>query len=161
MKILKLNHEALKTKCLPVVEFGGELLRLELEIMWTAMEANGGIGLSANQVGFFKRMFVMKGEDGKRYNIINPEIVMKNDKIFRIKEGCLSLPGISIDTGVRSQEIAVKFQDIEGKEAFGVFSDIDAVCFQHEMEHLDGKSFIDHLNRAERRLVLKKHARGY
>ena len=156
MRILKLDHEALKTKCLPVTEFD-ELLKLRLDIMWETMEKANGIGLSANQIGFFNRMFVMKGEDGQRYNIINPEIVMKNDKIFRIKEGCLSLPGIGIDTGVRSQEIAVKFQDIEGKETFGVFSDIDAVCFQHEMEHLEGKSFIDHLNRAERRLILRKY----
>lgn len=99
----------------------------------------------------------MKGEDGKRYEIINPEILMKSENTFRIKEGCLSLPGIGIDTSVRSQEIAVKFYDRDGKETFGVFTDIDAVCFQHELEHLDGKSFVDHLNRAERRLILRKY----
>lgn len=156
MRILKLNHEALKTKCLPVTEFN-DLIKLRLDIMWDTMEKANGIGLSANQIGFFNRMFVMKGEDGKRYEIINPEIVMKSENIFRIKEGCLSLPGVSIDTGVRSQEIAVKFYDRDGKETFGVFTDIDAVCFQHELEHLDGKSFLDHLNRAERRLILRKY----
>jgi peptide deformylase len=156
MRILKLDHGALKTKCLPVTDFD-ELLKLRLDIMWDTMEKANGIGLSANQIGFFNRMFVMKGEDGKRYEIINPEIVMKSENIFRIKEGCLSLPGVSIDTGVRSQEIAVKFYDRDGKETFGVFTDIDAVCFQHELEHLDGKSFLDHLNRAERRLILRKY----
>lgn len=156
MRILKLNHEALRTKCLPVVEFD-ELLKLRLDIMWDTMDKANGVGLSANQIGFFNRMFVMKGEDGQRYEIINPEIVMKSENKFRIKEGCLSLPGIGIDTGVRSQEIAVKFYDREGKETFGVFTDIDAVCFQHEMEHLDGKSFTDHLNRADRRLILRKY----
>lgn len=156
MRILKLNHEALKTKCLPVTEFN-DLIKLRLDIMWDTMEKANGIGLSANQIGFFNRMFVMKGEDGKRYEIINPEIVIKSENIFRIKEGCLSLPGVSIDTGVRSQEIAVKFYDRDGKETFGVFTDIDAVCFQHELEHLDGKSFLDHLNRAERRLILRKY----
>jgi peptide deformylase len=156
MRILKLNHEALKTKCLPVTEFN-DLIKLRLDIMWDTMEKANGIGLSANQIGFFNRMFVIKGEDGKRYEIINPEIVMKSENIFRIKEGCLSLPGVSIDTGVRSQEIAVKFYDRDGKETFGVFTDIDAVCFQHELEHLDGKSFLDHLNRAERRLILRKY----
>ena len=156
MRILKLDHEALKTQCLPVAVFD-ELLKLRLDIMWDVMEKAGGVGLSANQIGFFNKMFVMKGEDGQRYEVINPEIILKNDKIFRIKEGCLSLPGVGIDTGIRSQEIAVKFQDRDGKETFGIFTDIDAVCFQHEMEHLNGKSFIDHLNRAKRRLILRKY----
>lgn len=156
MKILKLNHEALKTRCLPVTEFN-DLIRMRLDIMWETMEKSGGIGLAANQIGFFNRMFVMKGEDGNRYDIINPEIVMRSENLFRIKEGCLSLPKVSIDTGVRSQEIGVKFYDKDGKETFGVFTDIDAVCFQHELEHLEGKSFLNHLNRAERRLILKKY----
>jgi peptide deformylase len=157
MRILKLNHEALKTRCLPVTEFN-DLIRLRLDIMWETMEKEGGIGLAANQIGFFNRMFVMKGEDGKRYDIINPEIMMRSESLFRIKEGCLSLPMVSIDTGVRSQEITVKFHDRDGKETFGVFTNIDAVCFQHEMEHLEGKSFLDHLNRAERRKIFKKYA---
>jgi peptide deformylase len=157
MRILRLNHEALKTRCLPVTKFN-DLIKLRLDIMWETMEEKGGIGLAANQIGFFNKMFVMKDKDGKRYDIINPEIVTKSKNILRIEEGCLSLPMVSIDTGVRSQEIAVKFYDKNGKKMFKVFTDIDAVCFQHEMEHLEGKNFLDHINRVERRRILKKYA---
>jgi peptide deformylase len=156
MRILKLNHEALKTKCLLVTEFN-DLIKLRLDIMWNALERANGIGLAANQIGFFNRMFVMKGSDGKRYEIINPEIIMKSQERFRIPEGCLSLPGVEVDTGVRSQEIALKFYDRDGRGMVGVFTDIDAVCVQHELEHLDGKNFLDHLNRAERRSIMRRY----
>jgi peptide deformylase len=67
------------------------------------------------------------------------------------------LPGVEVDTGVRSQEIALKFYDRDGRDIVGVFTDIDAVCVQHELEHLDGKSFLDHLNRAERRSIMRRY----
>lgn len=156
MRILKIDHQALKTKCLPITEFN-ELVKIRLDIMWQAMEKEKGMGLSANQIGFFNRMFVMKGEDGNRYNILNPEILMKSEDLFRVSESCLSLPGILINTKVRSREIVVKFQDETGKEHNGVFTDYDAICFQHEMDHLDGKDFLSYLNRDSRRTIQRKY----
>jgi peptide deformylase len=157
MRILNLNHEALKTRCLPVNEVD-ELVRLRLDIMWEAMEKAGGIGLSANQVGFFNAMFVMKGSDDKRYNIINPELVWKGDEPASLKEGCLSLPGVFVPIKNRKREVLINFTDIDGTRQENVlFTDVDAICVQHEMEHLQGKSFLDHLNRADRRLIMRKH----
>jgi peptide deformylase len=76
---------------------------------------------------------------------------------FYIEEGCLSLPGAHIGVRTRSESVTVKYQDADGLEKIETFTEIDAVCVQHEMEHLAGESYLKHLNRHDRRKILKKY----
>ena len=128
--------------------------------MLETMYAAPGIGLAAVQVGVPKRVIVMdlgdgpgEGEDDEprpnpRY-FVNPEIVWRSEELFTYEEGCLSVPEY-FDTVERAARVRLKYLDYAGEpveeEAEGLF----AVCIQHEMDHLEGVLFIDHLSRLRR-----------
>lgn len=158
-EIVKYPSLILFQKLKEVIEFNTELDSL-LDEMKEIMLAANGIGLAANQVSENKALFIMKVnsvfKDGKNevLEFINPEIIDKSKNFISIKEGCLSAPGIYL-TIQRSQEIYVQYQDRNGNIKQGILTGIEAICFQHELDHLNGVFFIDKVSRNERRGALK------
>jgi peptide deformylase len=139
MKIVSFPHKSLFTKTKPVTVFGPEL-KVLLDKMYEVMVANKGIGLAANQVELTFRMFVMEGPDGPIY-LVNPKIVWESKAPASIREGCLSAPGEFLVLK-RSAIVKVEYQDETGQTQAKLFNDLYAICVQHEIEHLDGKSFL-------------------
>jgi peptide deformylase len=157
MEILKFPSPNLLTKCKNVNSFGPELKTL-LDHMWETMKLNKGIGLASNQVGLSYNMFVMEGSSKERFNIINPKVVSLSKIPANLAEGCLSAPGEILLVPSRSIWISITFYDENGKEQYGLFRDIQAVCVQHEIEHLNGKSFLQasSLPKSVKKILSKK-----
>lgn len=137
--------------------FGPELKTL-LEGMWSAMLKRGGLGLAANQVGLHFRAFVMAGNESEKFYIVNPKVVKKSEVSANMKEGCLSAPGEFLVLAERASWIQIDFQDEKGQMLRRVFQGLHAVCVQHEMDHLDGKSHLQSksIPKAQRKLLAKK-----
>ena len=163
-EILTVPHPLLKQKSAPV-ETVDDALRALMDDMLETMYAAPGIGLAAVQVGVAQRVIVMdlavrKQEDGQvgppapRY-FINPEILWASEETQPYEEGCLSVPDI-YDEVERPAKVRLRYLNYHGEqieeEAEGVF----AVCIQHEMDHLDGVLFIDHLSRLKRERAVAK-----
>ncbi len=146
-------------------EFGTDELGLLCEQMHVTMFYNDGIGLSAVQIGELKRVITMKipettEEDGKTYdvarpyNFINPEI-RESFGTFEFSEGCLSVPGYYEDRE-RADSILLRFQTIHGNIEVRWFEGLEAFVIQHEIEHLDGKLFVDGLSPLKKDRIRKK-----
>jgi peptide deformylase len=118
-----------------------------------------GCGLAGVQIGVLQRLFVMEIK-GKKYVMINPEILERSRDYSFQEEGCLSLPGIGAEVK-RSKRVTVKYTDIDGKEKILKAAGLLAVCIQHEYDHLDGKVFIDHLPPNEKLSVLKNYRKQH
>ncbi|MGQ0586325.1 MAG: peptide deformylase [Gammaproteobacteria bacterium] len=154
-----LNHPdpRLRQKARPVERFDAELQRL-IDDMFETMYAAPGVGLAATQVGVPLRLAVMdcSREEGVRQPLvmINPEI-LESAEPQEVDEGCLSVPGVS-DTLKRSQRVTARALDRKGRpfevEAEGLL----AQCIQHEIDHLDGKLYIDRLSSLKRERLLKR-----
>lgn len=142
MEIFKFPSLILFKKCEEVTVFGEEL-KIILDNMWDTMKSARGIGLAANQVGISSRMFTMEGVDGERLYLVNPKILRKSQFSANLKEGCLSAPGDQLALSERVSWVEVAFQDETGAERKRVFKDIWAVCVQHEIQHLEGESFLE------------------
>lgn len=157
MEILRFPHPMLFTVCQEVTVFGPEL-RVILESMWTTMTDNCGLGISGNQVGLPYRMFTMRGPENEKLFIVNPKIVTRSNIPANLKEGCLSSPHEFLVLPERSHAIQILYQDETGGMRSGIFKDIHAVCVQHEMDHLLGKSHLQSksLSRQMRRQMARK-----
>lgn len=149
MEILKFPHPSLLTLAEPVKEFG-EALAKTLEEMFVLMKASKAVGLAANQVGINQRMFVMEGSKGEKLFFVNPEIAAFSVVLSPFKEGCLSAPGDFVKLP-RSSWVIVKFWNEKGEEKSLEFDGIQAVCVQHEMDHLDGKVFLQNIALASKK----------
>lgn len=162
-------QEVLRKKAKPVQAFDKELATLA-ENMLETMYAYRGIGLAANQVGNLSRIFVLDvmwrepDEEGAKKKIekspeiyVNPEIVSKQGTI-EYEEGCLSIPKM-YGMVKRSETIEVKYQDLKGAEHRATLTELRAIAFQHELDHLNGVMFFDHLSLFKRRLLLEKFAK--
>ncbi len=126
-------HEA----CEPVKEINDELLEL-IGKMFPKMQENNGIGLAANQVGINKQICVAALENGsKLMAFINPKIISKNKEKVKLREGCLSAPGIMINKK-RYTKIVVECLNISGEKERYQLTDLDARILQHEIDHLNG-----------------------
>ena len=158
MEILKFPDKRLFTPTKPVTVFGEELSVL-LNAMWDAMIKANGIGLSANQVGLDLSMFVMKAPDQKKMFIINPEIVSRSEGRAGLSEGCLSASGEYLTLFERAAWVQLKFQNETGKVCSAVLKGIYSVCAQHEIDHLEGKSFLESksIPRSKRKELSKKY----
>lgn len=141
MKLVKFPHPDLFEKCKEVSVFGPELLTL-LESMYCTMINSKGIGLAANQVSLKFKMFVMLGPEEEKLFIVNPKIIKRSVLPANIKEGCLSAPGEFLILEERASWIKVQHQDETGTSHEKVFKGIHAVCFQHELDHLNGLSHL-------------------
>ncbi len=150
-----LGSPVLRQEGEPVSEITDEIRTLVAD-MFETMYAAKGIGLAAPQVGRSIRVAVVDVE-GERFALINPEIVLR-EGLHRAEEGCLSIPEIYGDVD-RAQRVVVRALDIHGN-AFEVNAhDLLARCFQHEIDHLDGRLFLDHLSFLKRRSALDKWAK--
>ncbi len=160
LPIIKLPGPILREKSKPV-ETIDEGVRTFLNNMLETMYAAPGIGLAAVQVGVLRRMLVMdiaRGEDEPKDPrlLINPEIVFKGDTPRLHVEGCLSIPEMYAEVE-RPALVRVRYLDIEGNQREEDFQDLLATVVQHEIDHLDGTLFIDHLSRLKRDLLVKKY----
>ena len=148
----------LRKESKPVEKVDDELRRL-LDDMLETMYAAPGIGLAAVQVGILKRLIVIdisKDKDKKEpLFLINPKIISKSEQTSTYEEGCLSLPGHFAEIE-RPAECQVKFINYEGKEEELKADGLLATCIQHEIDHLNGKLFIDYLGPIKRSFITKK-----
>lgn len=148
----------LKVKCKPVTRVDAKIARL-MENMLETMYAAPGIGLAAPQVGIAQRIIVVdiahEGEKPAALKMANPELIWVSDEDAVFNEGCLSLPEHYADV-VRPKAIKVRYLDHQNEirevEAEGML----ATCIQHEMDHLDGVLFVDHLTALKRNIILRK-----
>lgn len=157
MEVLRFPNPILFTPCKEVTVFGPELLTL-FEAMRDTMKAERGIGIAANQVGLSHRMIVMESKAGGTYFIANPVIVKKSIAPANVKEGCLSAPGEILLLPERVEWVVVEFFNEKGEKKRAVFSGVQSVCAQHEIDHLDGKSYLKSpsLPKGVRRELAKK-----
>lgn len=140
-----------ETKLVPAVT---DELRALAKDMFDTMYLAKGIGLAAPQVGRSERMCVVDVE-GRRYTLINPEIIESGGGTAKAEEGCLSIPDVYGDV-VRPKTVRVRATGLDG-ETFEVDADeLLARCFQHEIDHLHGKLFIDYLSVLKRRSAMAK-----
>ncbi|MGB5078157.1 MAG: peptide deformylase [Sphingorhabdus sp.] len=162
LPILEVPDPRLKTISTPVDAFDDNLKRLVNDMLET-MYAAPGIGLAAIQVGIPKRVLVIDlqepGEEGEVIRnprvFINPEILDPSSEHSLYNEGCLSVPDQYAEVE-RPSKIRVRWQDLDGNAHEEEMDNLMATCLQHEMDHLEGILFIDHLSRLKRQMVLKK-----
>ena len=158
LPILTAPDPRLKKKSLPVETVDAGVRQL-MDDMLETMYAAPGIGLAAPQVGVLKRVIVLDidREDVKTGPLFmaNPEIVEASDDDVIYEEGCLSVPDIFADVD-RPATCRVRYQDLEGETHEEDLEGLMATCIQHEMDHLEGILFIDHLSRLKRNMALKK-----
>ena len=160
LDILLAPDPRLTTCCEPVSRIDDDLGQL-LDDMLETMYAAPGIGLAAPQVGVLKRFFVVdvSGEEEKKpLFMINPEIIEKSDTKSTYEEGCLSLPKQFGDVE-RADKIRLRYQDRRGEEQDLEADGMLARCIQHEVDHLDGILFVDHLSALKRRMILRRMAK--
>ncbi|MGI9485285.1 MAG: peptide deformylase [Geminicoccaceae bacterium] len=147
----------LTTPCEPIDTVDSALKQL-MDDMLDTMYAAPGIGLAAPQVGVLKRFFVVDvGEDDARdpHFFINPEVTRRSETKAVYEEGCLSLPKQFGDVE-RADAIGLRYQDRTGVERTLEADGMLARCIQHEMDHLDGILFVDHLSALKRRMILRR-----
>jgi len=148
----------LKVKCKPVAKVDAKVARL-MDDMLETMYAAPGIGLAAPQVGVAQRVIVLdvarEDEKPAPLRMANPELIWVSDEDTTYNEGCLSLPEHYADV-VRPKAIRVRYLDHQNEirelEAEGLL----ATCIQHEMDHLDGILFVDHITALKRNIILRK-----
>ena len=149
-----LGDPVLRRPARPVETFDDGLKDLVHDMYETMLEADG-IGLAAPQIGLEQRLLVlgipMEDESIKLAAFINPEVLATRDRC-RMEEGCLSIPGIRADVD-RPARIQLRWQDVDGSERKAWFDDLEARVLQHEIDHLNGILFIDHLSPEERTLL--------
>ena len=154
--IVTLGHPALRRRADPIPEVTPEVRRLAGEMI-AAMKQREGIGLAATQVNRMVRMFVTKAPDDRERVFINPEIIRTGIETEVREEGCLSIPGPRADVE-RAAQVRIQARNQRGRlfsiEAQGMLARV----IQHELDHLNGVLFIDHLSEAERARVLREYA---
>ena len=156
LTILEYPDPRLRTKAAPVERVDAGLVQVIAD-MFETMYAAPGIGLAATQVDFHRRVVVVDISEDKSKPLvfINPEIIERSGSL-EIEEGCLSVPGVFDTPTARSERIRVRALGRDGKpfelEADGLL----AICIQHELDHLDGKLFVDYLSELKRTRIRKK-----
>jgi peptide deformylase len=155
LQILEYPDPRLRTKAQPLTEFN-EALSTFIDDMFETMYAAPGIGLAATQVDFHKRLIVIdvSKERTEPLVFINPEILAR-EGVGIMEEGCLSVPGI-FDEVERAAKVRVRAQDRTGAVFERDLDDVLAVCLQHEMDHLEGKLFVDYLSDLKRERIRKR-----
>lgn len=142
----------------PVEHVDSEISRLAEDMLETMYDAPG-IGLAAIQIGVPRRMLVIdvsrEDEDKKPMVFINPQVVASSDERSVYEEGCLSIPDYYAEVE-RPATVTVSYIDREGKQQTVEADGLLATCLQHEIDHLNGVLFIDHISRLKRDMVIKK-----
>jgi peptide deformylase len=160
--IVLLPDPVLRTECDPVAEVDDEAQALMDDMLETMYDAPG-IGLAAIQIGVPKRIVVIdvsKEEDEKRpICLVNPEIVWQSEETSVYEEGCLSIPDY-YDEVERPAACKVRFLDRDGQQQEMDCGGLLATCVQHEIDHLNGILFIDHISKLKRDRVIKKFTKA-
>jgi len=158
-EILLIPDKRLKQKCEPVTNLA-EIDKKLIDDMFETMYDAQGIGLAAPQIGVMQRIIIMdcvkeEGDISEPIAMINPEIIRLSKELRVYEEGCLSIPEFLEDV-TRPENISVRYLSIDNevieREADGLL----ATCIQHEVDHLDGRLFIDYISRLKRERVTKK-----
>jgi peptide deformylase len=155
LPILEFPDPRLRKKATPVVRVDETLGRL-IDDMFETMYAAPGIGLAATQVDVHQRLLVadVSAEKNAPHVLINPEI-LERDGVAITEEGCLSVPGYYEEVE-RANHIKVRYLDREGEPREEEFEGLLAVCIQHEIDHLNGRLFVDYLSEAKRQRIRKR-----
>ncbi|RUO46938.1 peptide deformylase [Pseudidiomarina aquimaris] len=155
LTILKYPDERLRTVAEPVTSVD-DSLRDTIDAMFETMYDSNGVGLAATQVNVHKRLFLADCSEDQSEPLvfINPEITEK-DGLFANEEGCLSFPGVYAKVE-RASKVTVKALDRNGEEFSLTAEGLLAICIQHELDHLNGKLFVDYLSPLKRDRIRKK-----
>lgn len=160
LPVLLFPDPRLKRTSAPIEEITDEIRRLAADMLET-MYDEPGIGLAAPQVGAAIRLIVVdttwteEGADRSPLVLVNPEIVSR-EGLITWTEGCLSVPDYQAEVE-RAARVRLRARDLEGRAVEIDAEELQAVCFQHEIDHLDGILFIDHLSALRRGMILRKH----
>jgi peptide deformylase len=149
----------LKKVCTPVSDLSDDLRALADDMLETMYDAPG-IGLAAPQVGALDRLIVLdcvkdEGAAPRPMVMFNPEVIAASDETGVYEEGCLSIPDQYAEV-TRPTEVTVRWIDRDGTEQQDNFGGLWATCVQHEIDHLNGKLFIDHLKPLRRQMITRK-----
>ncbi len=155
LEILEFPDPRLRAIAKPVEVFDAQLARL-VEDMYETMYDAPGIGLAATQVNVHQRLLIadVSEEHDTPLTLINP-VIREQSGTQVSQEGCLSVPGIFADVE-RAEHIVVEAQDIKGKSWVLEAEEMNAVCIQHEIDHLNGKLFVDYLSTLKRDMIRRK-----
>ena len=155
LEILEFPDPRLRTTASPVESFDAALSKLVDDMFETMYEANG-IGLAATQVDVHCRLLVMDVSESrdKPRVFINPEL-LETQGTETCEEGCLSVPGVYAEVS-RAERVLVRARDRDGETFEEWLDGMQAICLQHEMDHLEGKLFVDYLSPLKRQMVRKK-----
>jgi peptide deformylase len=157
--IINIPHPTLKTVAQPVSQVTDEL-RAQMDAMIETMYEANGIGLAANQIDKLNRVFVMdmaprEGGDPHPVHVVNPEIIWRSDEISVMEEGCLSIPGQYAEVE-RPASVRLKYIDYHGNPAELLAEGAMSHCVQHEIDHLNGVLFIDHISKLKRDMIVRR-----
>jgi peptide deformylase len=149
----------LKKVCEPVTDLSDELRALADDMLETMYDAPG-IGLAAPQVGVTRRLIVLdcvkdEGEEPRPLVMFNPEVVASSEETNTYEEGCLSIPDQYAEV-TRPKVVDVRWIDRDGNEQNETFDGLWATCVQHEIDHLNGKLFIDYLGAMRRQMITRR-----
>ena len=161
LPILLVPDARLRQKSRPVAHGDSTSVRPLIERMFHTMYEAPGIGLAAPQVGSLLRVVVIdlqRDETRTPIAMINPEIVAQSPELATREEGCLSLPGQYADV-TRPARVRVRYLDQTGAKKEVEGENLLAACLQHEIDHLDGVLFVDHLSVLKRNMLLRKLAK--
>jgi len=160
--ILLVPHAALREQTAPIGLFDKRVKLLADDMLETMYEGQG-IGLAGPQIGALERILVMdiagEGEKPNPLQLVNPEIVWSSEEQSAYNEGCLSIPG-QYGEVVRPAEVKVRYQTPSGEEKELNASGLLATCVQHEIDHLHGILFIDHLSKLKRDILMRKYRKA-
>ena len=153
----------LKKVCAPVARITPEIEDLAADMLATMYDAPG-VGLAAPQVGVLSRVFVMdatRDPEAERQPmvLVNPELAWASEDMNTYEEGCLSIPDYYAEVE-RPDRVRVKFRDLDGTEREIEADGLLSTCIQHEIDHLNGVLFIDHLSKLKRDRVIKKFTKA-
>jgi peptide deformylase len=159
MKLLTIDSPedwaSLKEPSLPVENFNADLSEITGKMLVFMKESNG-IGLAAPQIGINQRFFVVQLENQSPFVFVNPEIVETSVDLSSYEEGCLSIPGTYAKV-FRPSLVTMQAYDAKGKRFQVQASGLFATCIQHELDHLNGKLFIEHLPQRRYEKILKSY----
>lgn len=158
LPVIKAPDPRLKVTCKSVDKVDDSVRKL-MDDMLDSMYAANGIGLAAPQVGDQRRVIVLDvtrdKEDRVQHRMANPEILWMSDDLFTYEEGCLSLPEQYADVS-RPARVRVRFLDYENEVREIKVEGLLSVCIQHEMDHLDGILFVDHISSLKRNMIMRR-----
>jgi peptide deformylase len=157
LEILQAPHPLLRSRARAVLKVDDALRRLAEDMLETMYKAPG-IGLAAPLVGVLQRLVVLDVADGEQRRpmvLVNPELVWRSEQRVTAEEGCLSLPGQFADVS-RAAEVGLRYLDQRGEVRELSAEGLLARCLQHEIDHLDGILFVDHLTALKRNMIMRK-----